>query len=126
MGVKAYTLKMTYIWLPVLLVFAFGLYFLARLCAIRLDMPYNLLVYFFYGFSAYHLWSMFKIYLPHALAIVYYDKTIVRKELNRDILFNEIVGNSIPYTDGNDCKELSKYAIYLTEEELNQIIKEDK
>ena len=126
MGVKAYTLKMTYVWFPVLLVFVFGLYFLARICAIRLDTPSSLIVYFFYGFSAYSLWSMFKGYLPHALAIVYYDKTVVRKELNRDILFNEIVGNSIPYTDDKDCQGLSEYVLYLTEEELNQIIKEDK
>jgi hypothetical protein len=126
MGVKAYTLKMTYIWLPVLLVFVFGLYFLARICAIRLDTPYSLIVYFFYGFSAYSLWNLFKRGLPHAKAVVFYDKTVVRKELNRDILFHEIVGNSISYTDDKECQGLSEYVIYLSEEELNQIVEGGK
>ena len=125
MGVKAYTLKMTYIWLPVLLIVAFGLYFIARAFALRLDAPYNIFIYLICGFSAYALWKPITRVLPCAKAIVYYDKTVVGEKLNADILI-KIAGNGIPYTDGNDCQGLSEYVIYLTEEELNQIIKEDK
>lgn len=126
MGVKAYTLKMTYIWLPVLLVFVFGMYFIARAFALRLDVPYSVLIYFFFGCSAYALWKPIDRVLPRAKAVVFYDKTVVRKELNRDILFHEIVCNSISYTDDKSFQGLSEYVIYLSEEELNQIVEGGK
>lgn len=59
MGVKAYTLKMTFIWLPVLLISTFGLYLLARAFALQLDAPYSVLIYFFYGVSSCSLWKIF-------------------------------------------------------------------
>ena len=123
MGVKAYTLKMNYVWFPVLFVSTTGIYFLLALwCTIVLGISNKLVIYFFCWSATYGLCRLINRLLPRAMAIVYYDNTVVRKELNKDILFKEIVGKSIPYTNCSDCQGISKYVLYLTEEELNQIL----